>query len=119
MSSSSAVFVEPSIESLEYYYERQSSDGTEYWALKEEYWSLDCPRTYIIGPIQEQSQWLCLEARCGGIFTRKADLERHIKTIHYPSPPQFDCPKKGCSRTGEDGFTREDHLKEHLRNYHK
>ena len=41
----------PSIETLEYYYEHSISGGVEYWALKEEYLSLDYPRTYIISPM--------------------------------------------------------------------
>ena len=39
------------IETLEYYYERASSGGIEYWALKEEYLPLNWPRTYIIGSL--------------------------------------------------------------------
>jgi hypothetical protein len=42
--------ITPSIETLEYYYERASSDGIDYWALKEEYLSFNYQRSYIIGP---------------------------------------------------------------------
>lgn len=30
----------------------------------------------------------------------------------------FDCPGKACFRVGVHGFTRKDHLKEHLVNYY-
>jgi hypothetical protein len=63
-------------------------------------------------------EFACLTPSCNSTFTRKADLERHITTVHILDAPRFDCPMYRCHRTGEDGFTREDHLKEHLRNYH-
>ena len=31
---------------------------------------------------------------------------------------KFDCPGKGCGRTGEHGFFRKDHLREHLKKVH-
>ena len=50
---------------------------------------------------------------------RQYDLDRHQKT-HFPSGPgeKFDCPARGCGRTGEHGFKRKDHLREHLRKVH-
>ena len=64
-------------------------------------------------------QWACLAPSCIGVFTHKAGLERHVRTVHILDLPRYDCPKSRCSRKGEYAFTREDHLKEHLRNYHR
>ena len=47
---------------------------------------------------------------------RKADLKRHVKSVH--GKPHIDCEYKKCWRRGEDGFCREDHYREHLRGYH-
>lgn len=51
---------------------------------------------------------------------RQYDLDRHQKT-HFPSSRpgrKFDCTGRGCRRTGENGFARKDHLREHLRKVH-
>ena len=62
---------------------------------------------------------LCLYPNCEYVTKRQYDLDRHQKT-HFPSNPgkKFDCTDRGCGRTGEYGFDREDHLTEHLRNVH-
>ena len=52
------------------------------------------------------------------IFARAADLNRHMNTVHSSRQP-MDCPWGWCGRVGSCGFTRKDHLKEHLRAYHK
>ena len=49
-------------------------------------------------------------------FSRKADVNRHMKSQHEPK--YIDCPKNRCLRKGQSGFTRNDHLLEHLRQYH-
>lgn len=49
-------------------------------------------------------------------FSRKADVARHDRSHHNRS--FMDCPRHRCSRKGESGFTRRDHLQEHLRQYH-
>ncbi|KAI9780681.1 MAG: hypothetical protein M1839_006622 [Geoglossum umbratile] len=126
--------LQPPLEALQYYYDYIDSDDAVYWALKDEFKdSLGCPQTYLVRlkpkpqvPNQNRLKdkasndkvYYCLSHSCGGTFTRKADLERHIATIHKPNAPRFDCPLNRCHRKGEDGFTREDHLNEHLRNYH-
>ncbi|KAK0517052.1 hypothetical protein JMJ35_000207 [Cladonia borealis] len=62
---------------------------------------------------------LCLHERCEYQTKRQYDLDRHQKT-HFPSQPgeKHDCPGRGCGRTGEHGFDRKDHLREHLRKVH-
>jgi hypothetical protein len=49
-------------------------------------------------------------------FSRKADVARHIRSAHEKS--FIDCPFKKCPRRGMGGFTRNDHLMEHRRQYH-
>jgi hypothetical protein len=56
---------------------------------------------------------------CPSHFTRPADLVRHCATYHNYVAKNYDCPRPKCHRVGEFGFTRMDHLNEHLRQYHK
>ncbi|KAL1958522.1 hypothetical protein VTO42DRAFT_4386 [Malbranchea cinnamomea] len=67
---------------------------------------------------QERSndRYVCLFPMCTSSFSRPADLSRHQMSVHVRAP--IDCPKPRCSRKGENGFTRQDHLTEHLRQYH-
>ena len=60
-----------------------------------------------------------MHAGCEYQTKRQYDLDRHQKT-HLSSGPgeKFDCPGRGCGRTGEHGFDRKDHLREHLRKVH-
>lgn len=65
------------------------------------------------------SRYVCMYPRCESSFSRSADLSRHYPTVHFPDSVRLNCPKPKCSRKGEQGFTRQDHLNEHLRQYHK
>lgn len=58
----------------------------------------------------------CPEKGCTATFSRKADVARHVRSTHFRQ--LMDCPKSRCSRVGNNGFARIDHLKEHLRGYH-
>ncbi|KAF2399598.1 hypothetical protein EJ06DRAFT_557391 [Trichodelitschia bisporula] len=58
-------------------------------------------------------------AACNAEFARKADLTRHFECTHDENSKRFDCTMPRCSRKGREGFTRKDHLTEHLRNYHQ
>lgn len=49
-------------------------------------------------------------------FSRKADVSRHYSSQH--NPQHIDCPRPRCVRKGKQGFTRKDHLVEHLRGFH-
>ena len=42
-------------------------------------------------------------------------------TVHFPPATEelLDCAYKWCGRTGEHGFRREDHRKEHYRKVHR
>lgn len=66
-------------------------------------------------------KWRCRQAECAERrgFKRHADLMRHMSTVHHRGDQEkFDCVKRSCPRKGENGFTRKDHLTEHLRNFH-
>ncbi|KAF2133846.1 hypothetical protein P153DRAFT_330404, partial [Dothidotthia symphoricarpi CBS 119687] len=64
--------------------------------------------------------WTCTFPNCtsSAQFTRLADLQRHQSTVHGDKKPDFPCHVSRCSRVGDKGFTRRDHLVEHLRNFH-
>jgi len=53
---------------------------------------------------------------------RKADLVRHMKFVHHPDTTEIwycDAPRCERNKNGsQGGFTRKDHLVEHLRSYH-
>jgi len=57
---------------------------------------------------------------CSKAFRRAADLDRHYKHVHGEESRQehnaCDYPK--CQRRG-DPFSRKDHLRDHLRDFHK
>ena len=61
----------------------------------------------------------CLHKDCEYETKRPYDLDRHTASKH-PSAlsEKFDCPGRGCGKTGEFGFNRKDHLTEHLRKVH-
>ncbi|KAL6707320.1 hypothetical protein ACN47E_004308 [Coniothyrium glycines] len=64
--------------------------------------------------------WNCDIPNCSSSanFTRLADLQRHQSTVHGIGTPEYPCTVPRCSRVGDKGFTRRDHLVEHLRNFH-
>ncbi|KAI4094792.1 MAG: hypothetical protein LQ344_002038 [Seirophora lacunosa] len=71
---------------------------------------------------KKPTPFICLHAGCPRQFARSFDLDRHLKT-HFPAAaPRLDCPKglagAWCGRVGDRGFTRQDHLNEHLRKVH-
>ena len=59
----------------------------------------------------------CLWEGCESDFGRATDLHRHYNSVHVSV--RTDCPHKWCGRTGNHGFSRKDHFKEHLREVHK
>jgi hypothetical protein len=64
--------------------------------------------------------WTCDIPSCtsSANFTRLADLQRHQSTVHGVGSPEYPCTVPRCNRIGDKGFTRRDHLVEHLRNFH-
>ncbi|CAI6342415.1 unnamed protein product [Periconia digitata] len=71
-------------------------------------------------PQNSSKTWRCEIPNCTSTanFTRYADLQRHHSTVHSGNTPNYPCSVKDCSRVGDKGFTRRDHLVEHLRNFH-
>ena len=65
----------------------------------------------------------CLYEQCARqdiAFARKADLERHMSSMHNRETLQLhDCQLPGCHRRGEYGFTRKDKMIDHMRDVHK
>jgi len=51
-------------------------------------------------------------------FTRPVDLKRHHASTHTTTVFE-DCPMDNCTRKGRNGFTRKDHLVEHVRQFHR
>ncbi|KAK2747916.1 hypothetical protein FQN57_001507 [Myotisia sp. PD_48] len=62
-------------------------------------------------------RYVCVYPGCNSTFSRPADLNRHQVSVHFPC--RISCPEEGCARKGPLGFTRRDHLNEHLRQFHK
>lgn len=52
------------------------------------------------------------------MFSRPADLERHYKNVHEQKKDEFLCDYPKCARS-KDPFSRKDHFRDHLRDYHK
>ena len=91
------------------------SDGPEYQLFGHQ--NYDLPRKTSRGSTTQLKY--CLYDGCKYQTKRQYDLDRHQKT-HFPSQTseKFDCPGRGCGRTGKDGFDRKDHFREHLRKVH-
>jgi hypothetical protein len=53
-------------------------------------------------------------------FNRPADLERHYRNVHASADQKerYQCDYPKCERATEP-FTRKDHYRDHLRDYHK
>jgi ribosomal protein L37AE/L43A len=74
--------------------------------------------------LYKKGQFPCLyPGICNGkvaAFGRPADLERHYKNVHADEKDSFRCDYRKCSRSKvENAFTRKDHYRDHLRDYHK
>ena len=78
--------------------------------------SLTSPET---SSSKKDTPYTCLHPGCGGRFARSYDLDRHVKT-HFPNTVhRHPCPRANlCGREGERGFSRKDHLNDHLRKVH-
>lgn len=66
----------------------------------------------------DSPRYPCLMPNCEGVFTRAADLDRHYTTVHRQGG-LIDCRHVWCGRTGDRGFSRRDHYREHLREVHR
>ena len=104
-----------SIDSNQTSYSAASLDSTETRSSATSYLSSGSYRRDVSPPCYTHPD-LDLDGRPTRQFTRKADVARHHKSTH--DKQYLDCPKRNCSRKGANGFTRQDHLVEHLRGYH-
>ncbi|OJD09682.1 hypothetical protein AJ78_08981 [Emergomyces pasteurianus Ep9510] len=113
----------PSFTDPSYQQQRQSSlsyaTSQDYVMATEENASTPHRSSKTAGADRSGSRYVCMYPRCESSFSRSADLSRHYPTVHFPESVRLNCPKPKCSRKGELGFTRQDHLNEHLRQYHK
>ncbi|EEH03195.1 conserved hypothetical protein [Histoplasma capsulatum G186AR] len=96
-----------------------STASPEYVMVTEEPATTPSKSSRGAGLERSGSRYVCMYPRCESSFSRSADLSRHYPTVHFPDSVRLNCPKPKCSRKGEQGFTRQDHLNEHLRQYHK
>ncbi|KAK4174414.1 zinc finger protein AEBP2 [Triangularia setosa] len=72
-------------------------------------------------PPSEKQTYPCLVPGCNQkAFSRSADLDRHYKQVHIDEDKKtkFICDYKKCPRH-ELPFYRQDHFRDHLRDFHK
>ncbi|EOA88016.1 uncharacterized protein SETTUDRAFT_184325 [Exserohilum turcica Et28A] len=83
-------------------------------------WQLQDTDVNVSASPGQKRTWTCDIPTCtsSAQFTRLADLQRHQSTVHGVGTPEYPCHVARCNRVGEKGFTRRDHLVEHLRNFH-
>jgi hypothetical protein len=60
----------------------------------------------------------CWKAKTRPVFGRSADLGRHYSHIHGRDADEMPCDYGNCARA-KDPFTRKDHYRDHLRDFHK
>jgi hypothetical protein len=88
------------------------------------------PSATLTTPGETAKKFQCLYPGCKQKpFGRSADLDRHIQKIHFPESQQekYNCDYAKCQRsatsasTAKSGtaFTRRDHYRDHLREFHK
>lgn len=61
----------------------------------------------------------CGVETCDFVSARFSDLRRHHATKHCIQPKRYPCPEPFCDRGGENGFKRQDKLKDHHRKVHE
>ena len=61
----------------------------------------------------------CQEERCTTTTKTFTDLKRHYASKHCKRSKKHACHHIGCKYSGDNGFTRKDKLKSHLRNVHE
>ena len=64
------------------------------------------------------NKFRCDAPDCKAAFNSMADLKRH-SAMHCTNPVMYSCDRPGCDRVGDNGFTRKDKLRDHIRQKHK
>ncbi|KAK4466476.1 hypothetical protein QBC42DRAFT_74477 [Cladorrhinum samala] len=90
----------------------QQAPGSSYFPAH----GADDPRP----PSSEKHSYKCNHPGCRNGFSRAADLERHCKIVHLDERERkkYHCDYKKCPRH-ESPFFRQDHFRDHLRDFHK
>ena len=68
---------------------------------------------------REEGKYPCTASNCKHAFKRGSDLFRHNKAVHCLRAEKFPCNVIGCKYGGDNGFTRKDKLKSHVKNAHE
>ncbi|KAI5853272.1 hypothetical protein DFP73DRAFT_36534 [Morchella snyderi] len=64
-------------------------------------------------------RYRCSVRGCNLQFKRRAEMDRHKESVHQPSPGHL-CPILGCNRgVPDNGFSRKDNLRQHLKLKHE
>ncbi|KAH8148002.1 uncharacterized protein LAJ45_08104 [Morchella importuna] len=64
-------------------------------------------------------RYRCPVRGCNLQFKRRAEMDRHKESVHQPSPGHL-CPIPGCNRgVPDNGFSRKDNLRQHLKLKHE
>ncbi|KAK4665600.1 hypothetical protein QC763_403030 [Podospora pseudopauciseta] len=77
--------------------------------------------SYSVSTVSEKQTYPCLSPGCSQkAFSRSADLDRHYKQVHIDEDQRikYHCDYKKCPRH-EAPFGRQDHFRDHLRDFHK
>jgi len=79
----------------------------------------DCRWSERMTDLGGSKKYKCPVSGCESAFARKADKDRHYECVHNRAQnKKYQCSESNCNRKGDSGFTRLDHLREHLRNFH-
>ena len=78
----------------------------------------DSPRQHLKDHHRWNNKFHCHAPDCKAAFKSMADLKRH-SGMHCTDPVMYSCEKPGCDRVGDNGFTRKDKLRDHVRQKHK
>ncbi|CAP61735.1 uncharacterized protein PODANS_4_3030 [Podospora anserina S mat+] len=76
---------------------------------------------FLCSTVSEKQTYPCLSPGCSQkAFSRSADLDRHYKQVHIDEDQRikYHCDYKKCPRH-EAPFGRQDHFRDHLRDFHK
>ena len=76
-------------------------------------------QNHVSNHFKEQGAYTCREDHCSVKFKSWSDLTRHTTNRHCLNPTKYPCEVPWCKRSGDNGFTRKDKLRDHVRNTHE
>ncbi|PMD34764.1 hypothetical protein L207DRAFT_126494 [Hyaloscypha variabilis F] len=74
-------------------------------------------KTATTSVLSHSGPFICGIEGCHRSYKRIHEVRRHRK-VHSSTKP-YACTFSNCRRSGENGFIRKDHLKQHLRQVHR